>query len=305
VKPICLIRAPSNLGLRPLRPGHVPGTWRAPQALTEAGLLAAIAPAEVIDLERPVYHAEAEPGTMLRNGHSLRRFNLELAGRVEQAAAHDCFPLVLGGDCGILLGALAGRRRSGPLSLIHVDGHSDFRNPANYDAATVLSAVAGMDLALATGRGEPLMTDWPGVLAPLVPDEQVVQIGEREGHDPDFAWPDVNDTGFNRIDVFEARRIGPDAVVKSALATIDQKDWPFWVHFDVDVLDQAVMPAVDSPGSPGIDPDALRTILAGLIADRRCAGMNVTIFDPDLDPDGSLASWLVSFLGGVLAAAKS
>jgi arginase len=29
--------------------------------------------------------------------------------------------------------------------------------------------------------------------------------------------------------------------------------WPFWIHLDVDVLDQAVMPAVDSPGSPGID----------------------------------------------------
>ena len=47
-----------------------------------------------------------------------------------------------------------------------------------------MSAVAGMDLALATGRGDPLMTAWPGVPAPLVPDAQVVQIGEREGRSP-------------------------------------------------------------------------------------------------------------------------
>lgn len=305
MKPICLIRAPSNLGLRPLRPGHVPGTWRAPQALTEAGLPEAIQPVETVDMDRPRYSAEPEPGTMLRNGHTLRRFNLDLADKVEAAASRDRFPLVVGGDCGVLLGALAGRRRAGPLSLIHVDGHSDFRHPANYDAANVLSAVAGMDLALATGRGDPLMTDWPGVPTPLVPDEQVVQIGEREGHEPDFAWPDVNDTAFNRIDVFAARRLGADAVVASALATIDQRDWQFWLHFDVDVLDQAIMPAVDSPGSPGIEPDELKTILGRLAGDRRCAGMNVTIFDPDLDPDGSLAAWLVAFLDSVIVEARA
>ena len=55
--------------------------------------------------------AEAEPGTLLRNGHTLRRFNLELADHVEQAAAQGQFPLVVGGDCAVLLGALAGLRR--------------------------------------------------------------------------------------------------------------------------------------------------------------------------------------------------
>jgi arginase len=59
------------------------------------------------------------------------------------------------------------------------------------------------------------------------------------------------------------------------------------------------MPAVDSPGSPGIDPDDLAAILGALAADTRCAGMNVTIFDPDLDPHGTLARFLVEFLGKV------
>ena len=304
MKPISLIRAPCNLGLRPLRPGHEPGTWRAPQALSDAGLVDAIGPAAIVDLARPAYSAEAEPGTLLRNGHTLRRFNLELADHVEQAAAQGQFPLVVGGDCAVLLGALAGLRRSGPLSLVHVDGHSDFRHPGNYDARTMMSAVAGMDLALATGRGDPLMTAWPGVPAPLVPDAQVVQIGEREGREPGFVWADVNDTAFNRIDVFEARKIGAEAVATSALATVSQQDWPFFVHFDVDVLDQEIMPAVNSPGSPGIDPDQLRIILSRLIADPRCAGMTVTIFDPDLDPDGSLAAWLVTFLRDVFDGAK-
>jgi hypothetical protein len=71
-----------------------------------------------------------------------------------------------------------------PLSLVHIDGHSDFRRPGNYDSAAMLGVVAGMDLA--TGRGEALLTDWPDAPAPLVTDEQVVQIGEREGRDADF-----------------------------------------------------------------------------------------------------------------------
>ena len=79
MKPIALIRAPCNLGLRPLRPGHEPGTWRAPQALSNAGLVDAVGPAAIVDLARPAYRADPEPGTLLRNGHTLRRFNLELA----------------------------------------------------------------------------------------------------------------------------------------------------------------------------------------------------------------------------------
>jgi arginase len=297
MREICLVRAPSNLGLRPLRPGHIPGTWRAPQALTDAGLVEALAPARTVDLQRPNYSIEAQPGTRLRNGPAIRLFNLELADIVAAAARRGEFPLVIGGDCSILLGALAGLRFSGPLSLVHVDGHSDFRHPGNYDADAALGSAAGMDLALATGRGEALLTEWPGVSGPLIPDAQVIQIGEREGRDADFAWPDVNDTDFTRIDVFKARELGAAAVLEKVGATLDRTGWPFWLHFDVDVLDQMVMPAVDSPGSPGIDPDELVAILGALVADPRCAGVDITIFDPDLDPHGELATLLVKLVG--------
>ncbi|MGV6872004.1 arginase family protein [Pseudochelatococcus sp. B33] len=298
---ITIIRAPSNLGLRPLRPGHEPGTWRAPEALEQAGLDAALAPARTVSLKRPVYDTEPQPGTRLRNGMGIRTFNLGLADTIATALAAGEFPVVVGGDCSILLGALAGARRVGPHSLVHIDGHSDFRHPGNYDAAATLGAVAGMDLALTTGRGETLLIDWPGAPAPLVPDEQVVQIGEREGRDADFAWPDVNDTAITRIDVFTARKLGAAGIIERTRATLDQTGWPFWVHFDVDVLDQTIMPAVDTPGSPGIDPADLILLLRHLVEDQRCTGLDVTIFDPDLDPDGSLARFLVALLREVFS----
>lgn len=299
MREICLVRAPSNLGLRPLRPGNLPGTWRAPQALTEAGLVEVLSPAKVVDLDRPAYSSEPQPGTRLRNGNAIRSFNLELAEIVAGALGRGEFPLVVGGDCAVLLGALAAARRCGPLALIHIDGHSDFRHPGNYDINASLGSAAGMDLALATGRGEPLLTDWPDITGPLVADEQVIQIGERENRDADFAWPDINSTAMTLIDVFAARELGAAKVLEKTRATLARTGWPYWVHFDVDALDQTVMPAVDSPGSPGIDPDDLVVILAALVADPRCTGMDMTIFDPDLDPTGELAVLLVSLIGRV------
>jgi arginase len=163
-----------------------------------------------------------------------------------------------------------------------------------------------MDLALATGRGEMLLADWPGVSGPLVLDCHVVQLGEREGHDSDFAWPDVNNTAINRIDIFEALAIGSAAVINRIHDTVNKvPEQGFWIHLDVDVLDQTIMPAVDSPGSPGIAPDDLVTILTPLIADSRCIGMTVTVFDLDLDPDGQYASVIVDTLAQLLFPSKS
>lgn len=293
---LVLINAPSNLGLRPLYTGHVPGTWRAPAALAAAGLGAALCSTRVVDLPRPYYEIGPQPGTRLRNGRSIRAFNLELADLVVEAVDQNEFPVIVGGDCSILLGALTGARRCTPMSLVHIDGHSDFRHPGNYDSSGVLGAVAGMDLALATGRGETLLTEWPDVEAPLVPDEYVIQIGEREGRDPDFAWPDVNDTAITRIDVFTAREIGGELLLARTKKALDQIDLPYWVHFDVDVFDKRIMPAVDTPGSPGIDPDDLAILLRGLLNSPDCLGLDVTIFDPDLDPDGTYAQLVVSLL---------
>ncbi|MER8502208.1 arginase family protein [Mesorhizobium sp. M0208] len=301
MREICLVRAPSNLGLRPLRPGHIPGTWRAPQALTEAGLVEMLSPAKVVDLDRPAYSTEPQPGTRLRNGNAIRSFNLALAEIVAGALGRGEFPLAVGGDCAVLLGALAAARRSGPVALVHVDGHSDFRHPGNYDVNASLGSAAGMDLALATGRGEPLLTDWPGIERPLVADEQVIQIGERENRNANFGWPDIHSTAMTLIDVFAVRELGAAKVLDKTWSTLARTGWPHWVHFDVDALDQTVMPAVDSPGSPGIDPDDLVDILTALVADTRCTGMDMTIFDPDLDPTGELAALLVSLLGRIYA----
>ncbi|EHH67461.1 arginase family protein [Gluconobacter morbifer] len=292
-----LVLAPSNLGLSPLQKGHVPGTWRAPEALMDAGLGEAVNYSCLHSLSRPDYSPEAQEGTRIRNGHAIRAYDLILGETVGNVCTSGEFALVIGGDCSLLLGALVGARQIGPISLIHIDGHSDFRHPGNYDPAAALNGAAGMDLALATGRGEALLTAWPDVSDPLVSDANVIQIGERESHDPDFVWPDIANTAIEQVDIFEAQKIGPSGLSQRIHdVLLREPEQSFWIHFDVDVMDQAIMPAVDCPGSPGLSPEYLVQILSPLVSSAGCLGMSLTIYDPDRDPEGQCATIIIDIL---------
>ena len=68
------------------------------------------------------------------------------------------------------------------------------------------------------------------------------------------------------------------------------------MHVDVDVLDPAVMPAVDAPDPGGIAYAELELLIGGLVSAPRCFGMELTVFDPDYDLDGTHAAALVDTL---------
>ena len=68
----------------------------------------------------------------------------------------------------------------------------------------------------------------------------------------------------------------------------------YWLHLDVDVLDPEYLPAVDSPDPGGLNPDELTALLGALAHD--ATGAQVTVFDPDLDPDGSHGRLLANIL---------
>jgi arginase len=299
-RPIALIAAPSNLGLRDLTPGHEPGTWRAPAVLLKAGLPARLRAASVVELARPAYAFDEQPGTRIRNGLTIRRHAFELAHHVRTSLERGDLPVVVGGDCSILLGCLLGARRIGPVGLVHVDGHSDFSHPGNYPADKVLGAAAGMDLALATGFGEATLTEWPGLRGPLVPEALVTQIGERDELEPNF-YAGLTETAFRRFPVRQVLADGIAAIVAATVAPVDGRTPPLWLHVDLDVLDETVMPAVDSPGSPGLDFARLTDLIGQLLATGRVIGLDVTIYDPERDPGHALAPAIVSCLAAALA----
>ena len=70
----------------------------------------------------------------------------------------------------------------------------------------------------------------------------------------------------------------------------------FWLHLDADVLDPTVMPAVDSPDPDGLTVAELTAIVTALARSPRCVGLHLTIYDPDLDPEGTGAALLADLL---------
>jgi arginase len=238
------------------------------------------------------------PGTRIRNGVALRAFSLGLAAEVERSLRRGALPIVVGGDCSSLLGCVVALRRTGGRGLVHIDGHSDFSQLGGGPAAATLGSAAGMDLALATGRGEPLLTAWPNLPAPLVADADAIQIGERE----DIAgYPGLAEAAITRIPIAAVQAAGIAGTAERVVRRLGERSLTrVWLHIDLDVLDQAVMPAVDSPGSPGLGYDELAQLVRALLRTGRIAGLDVAIFDPDLDPDGHHAARIVTCLAAML-----
>ena len=286
---VAVLDAPSVLGLRPPAPGRVPGARRLPEALRGHRLVERLGAADAGRVEPPPYSPAIDPVTGVRNGAAIPGYSIALADRLEELVRAGSFPLVLGGDCSILLGAMLALRRLGRYGLVSVDGGLDFRHPGNAHLVGPVGSVAGEDLAVVTGRGAPQLTDLEG-RRPLVADADVVAMGHRTLAP---VADEVLATGMTLFDVAELRRGGPAEVAGRALATLAAKGVEgFWVHVDADVLDPEVMPAVDSPEPDGLTHQELAALLRTLTASELAVGVQLTIFDPDLDPDGRLAAEL-------------
>jgi arginase len=202
---------------------------------------------------------------------------------VAEVLAAGGFPVVLGGDCSILLGPMLALRRRGRFGLLHVDGHADFWHPSQED----LGEAASLDLALVTGRGPQPLTDLEG-LSPLVRDDDVAQLGYRSAGNDTHLKLHVRDTAISVHDLADVRRDGIIARTAGALSVVasEQLDG-FWLHLDVDVLDDALMPAVDYREPGGLTWQEVEHVLAAAVASGRMVGMQLTIYNPALDAAGA------------------
>ena len=285
-----ILDAPSNLGLRPPAPGVIPGCYKAPWALRDAGLRERIGASDAGAVVPPRYVSTWQPGDGVRNGPAIAGYARKLADRVAAIRESGAFPIVLGGDCSILLGPAIALREAGRYGLAYLDAHADFRHLGN---SPHVSSAAGEDLALVTGRGDDYLVDIGG-LRPYVADEDVIVLGVRDEED----LRDVKDSGFAYVPGAE---LGPGTLDAARKVLVRDDLDGFWIHVDADVLDPAILPAVDSPTPGGLDADALAGLLHGLLRLPGAAGLEITILDPDLDQDGTQAALLVDVLASALA----
>lgn len=296
---VAILDAPSNLGLRPPSPGVVPGCYKLAGALRDCGIVRRLEADDAGYVTPPRYDRhDWQPGDGVANAAAMAAYTTRLADRVGAVVDDDRFPVVLGGDCSILLGAALALRRRGRYGLAFLDGHSDFRHVGN---APAVGAAAGEDLALVTGRGQPDLTDLEG-RSPYVGDEDVVVAGIRED---DEALDELRQLGVPTWTALDLRADGPTAVAEAARAQLERPDLDgFWVHLDVDILDPTVMPAVDAPDPDGLQHDELVALLGGLLASPHCVGLEITVFDPDLDHTGRLAHELTDTVVAAVQSAR-
>ena len=289
---IVIIDAPSNLGLRPPAPGTVPGCYKLAGALRENRIVQRLGAYEGGVVVPPRYdRGDWQEGDGVFNAAALAAYTPKLADRIQHHVQAGDFALVLGGDCSIQLGAALALRRLGRYGLAAIDASHDFRHLGNSDR---IGAAGGEELALATGRGQDDLTDLEG-RRPYMRDEDVRLFGIRDEFEEDVA--ELRELKIPVVTVSELREWGPaDVAAATALSLENDALDGFWVHLDADVLDPTVMPAVDSPDPDGLLPDELTALLRPLIRSPRCVGLNITIYDPDLDPAGSAGRLLTDLV---------
>jgi arginase len=286
-KSFTIVEAPSVLGLFPK------GVETLPEALLAAGLAERLGARRAGRVEPPPYEPERDPETMLLNPRGIIEYSVALADAVGAVVGRGEFPVVLGGDCSILLGNLLALRRRGRYGLLFLDGHADFYQPE----AEPNGEAASMDLALATGRGPAVVTDIEG-RCPLVRDEDVVVFGRRDAADAEAHGSQrIEYTAIAMTDLAAVRAAGIEVAAASAVERLSKiKPDGVWIHLDADVLDDALMPAVDYRIPDGLSWDELAAVLRAFVSSGRAVGINITIFNPRLDGDGSIARAFIEAL---------
>jgi arginase len=279
-----LIGAPSSAG------AHTPGVEKAPAALRAAGLVGALPGATDLG-DVPGFRWRPDPTRpTAQNAPVVARVARDVAAAV---AAAPGVPLVLGGDCTVTLGLVAGSHAP---ALVYVDGGPDLYTPrtrpnGNLDAmglAHMLGLPGTEPVVTAVGGGPPMLT----------PGRVVVYGDDLPPGDPERDL--VDSLALTHVPGAEVHA-APAQAAHRARAAAESAAERFVVHFDVDVLAFADAPFADVPEPRGLSLAEAQTTLSILTASPQFAGLTVTEVNPDHLPDPSDLKPLIAMLATALA----
>ncbi len=270
------------------------GEQQAPAALRAAGL-SALVDLDLGDAATTITGTHRDEATGVRALPATVAAARALAGALDAARREHPTrrPLILGGDCSLLLGVFASRPR---LGLWLLDGHPDHAD----GRLSETGETADMELAILTGEGPPILG------GPLLPPGRVALIGHRTA-------------GLDAASAAELARVPPEmftapaAEVRRDPGAVGRRaaQWaaglgvPMWLHLDLDVLDPVALPAVTYPQDGGPDFGRLAEALRPLGRSPALAGVSVADLRPDLDPDGGGARRVVELIADSLSLSRS
>jgi arginase len=291
---VALIGVPTNSS------GTRDGVARAPDVLRESGLLPLLADTGLADTGQADRARVQDAGDLLLadpepergpSGLLAEDALVEMIGQVRAAvgtARRDGrFPLLLGGDCPVLLGALAALQDEQPEpGLLFVDGHEDAWPPA----LSPTGEAADCELGLALRVFDDELDGRLLAALPRIRPDHVVALGPRDAAELEAA-------GVPSLAGKLRAQIRPEHVrtqhARDAAAALPA---PWWLHTDLDVLATAELAAVDYQQPGGLTWQQLSEITAAALAAPGCAGWSVCIYNPDLDPDRHGARAITGYL---------
>jgi arginase len=287
VKPFAYIGVPID------SVGRGGGAEHGPAALRELGLPAALGDEDRGDLELRIRGEERDPATGILASADVLKATAAIRATVAREIGAGTRPFLAGGCCAVLPGGLAGARDAlGSVGLVHLDGHLDL-----YDGDTSPTGeAADMPVSVALGLGPAAWVEAAGGAS--VAAQRTALVGFRdqaESLEYGMRQPESIDPAPLRRSVEDLRVGGPGpttAAVVSALA----EEAPFWLHLDVDVLNQEVFPATDYLMPDGLTWDELAAVLAPLLASPRLIGASLGCYNPEKDPSLSCGRALVRAL---------
>ena len=287
---IALLGVPSSAAA--LSAGHE----GAPTALRAAGLIDRLRSVgyEVVDLgdDPPQISKPDTESPRARNLPGVLKSVENLKPRVEQAVKSGALPLILGGDCSIALGTVAGARRYfRNIGMIYMDADADLNTPAS----TPSGCLDGMVVSHLTGRGAPeLVRFWSEPFLVREPDLALFGVSRRDPPEEAF----LTNSPLRRYLVADVKRLGPTAAAKTALDRIRGNGNEFILHFDVDVI--SGFGATNYPSTNGLSFEEVREALLVFAQQKNLAAIEITAYNPTKDSDGDAAKKIVDLLTEVL-----
>ena len=262
--------------------GRFAGCQLMPAELRAAGLVDTLGVEDLGNLQVAIADPRRDPETGVIGLKDLLNQSRVIRDNTQALLVEGHRPLLVGGDCTVLIGVAAAMARTNPeAGLLFVDGHLDC-----YDGSTSTTGEgADMELAILLGVGAQPLVEF-GDRTPAFAHRRVVVLGPFDEADAAAEGsPDPRafapETTIVPIDELAA---DPGGHARHAVAALDARADGFWLHLDLDVLSSDVMPAVDYRDPRGLDFAQLAEILAVAFASPALVGASVVILNPTRAP---------------------
>ena len=283
--------------------GLAGGEARAPATLRATGLVEVLQRVAGVhdygDIALPESNPQRDPTTGFIAPANLAAMVGAVRALVAQAIGHGDVPLVIGGECPLLLGCLAAARDAyGRVGLFFVDGHEDSWPPHQ----STTGEAADMELGVALGLTAATGIDDLDALLPLVRPDDTIVLGPRDRDE----LAAVNVPSIASTVTFHDDRalLATDLATTSKALTrqVHATAAHWWFHLDLDVLATRSFSAIRYPQPGGLSWSHIETIADAALKAPGLIGWNITIYNPDLDPSGTGAVQIVTFLETMLSA---